>query len=423
MKHVPAAFYCLMNSSRFALTTMCVVTIFFSALPGSFLQQSISDTIQEGNTSLSRNLGDSVYPAIAASGRNVYVVWQDDQFGQSVSYDERNYDIIFARSTNEGHDFENVTKLTDNIEFSGRPIIAASDKNVYVLWMEDTITEKQLWFRKSNDSGSTFDEAIVLGRSTYVKDSVIPKGIAAFGNDVYIVWRQLNDDGKTASIMFKASTDGGNTFDDTKELSKNAVYSSSPKIAAYNQNVYIVWDVIRDANEKTRNTEGIFFVTSADKGTSFRKEANLNGNKEFGEAQVAAYSNEVYVAWAGSIYNPKQNIGDVFLRSSLNNGNTFADAILVNKDFVDSENVELSATERRIDTVWQDRISGNGEIFFERSSYNNKTSFIESPRNLSNSEGLSECPSIAISGNTSYVVWEDSTYGNREIFFKRVTST
>jgi hypothetical protein len=39
--------------------------------------------------------------------------------------------------------------------------------------------------------------------------------------------------------------------------------------------------------------------------------------------------------------------------------------------------------------------------------------------NLSNNKGISECPSIAVSNNNVYVVWEDDTTGNHKIFFTR----
>ena len=37
--------------------------------------------------------------------------------------------------------------------------------------------------------------------------------------------------------------------------------------------------------------------------------------------------------------------------------------------------------------------------------------------NLSNNNGISECPSIAISDNNLYILWEDINPGNHEIFF------
>jgi hypothetical protein len=95
---------------------------------------------------------------------------------------------------------------------------------------------------------------------------------------------------------------------------------------------------------------------------------------------------------------------------------------LVNSDFVDSENVELSPAEGRLEIVWQDKVTGNGEIFYRSLNNDTKLSSVKDVRNLSDTEGLSECPSIATSGNSTYVVWEDSTYGNHEIFFKKLIS-
>ena len=68
---------------------------------------------------------------------------------------------------------------------------------------------------------------------------------------------------------------------------------------------------------------------------------------------------------------------------------------------------ELARPEGRIEAVWQDGVMSNGEIFHKSSLYG-KPALTEPARNLSDTEGLSECPSIAISGKTTYVVWEDS---------------
>ena len=53
-----------------------------------------------------------MYPSLAASENNVYIVWEDDNFGQSVSYDTKNNDILFVGSADGGQSFENVTNLS-----------------------------------------------------------------------------------------------------------------------------------------------------------------------------------------------------------------------------------------------------------------------------------------------------------------------
>ena len=74
----------------------------------SKLQQVNRDSL----LSVSNNSGNSVYPSLAASENNVYIVWEDDNFGQSVSYDSKNNDILFVRSADGGQSFENVTNLS-----------------------------------------------------------------------------------------------------------------------------------------------------------------------------------------------------------------------------------------------------------------------------------------------------------------------
>jgi hypothetical protein len=410
------------NSQLFAVSAILITTVYLSNLSSSFPQQHLTSNNNQGdfNFSLSNNTGDSVYPSIAASGNNVYVVWQDDYFGQGVSYDKKNYDILFARSIDGGNTFENATNLSSNIALSGRPIIAAIEESVYVVWIEDTLTDKQIWFRKSTDGGSTFDNAISLSKNHDSRDSIIPKAIAAFGNNVYVVWRQLEDNGKSGNIFITASKDGGSTFGRIRNVSGNAVYSSSPKVAAFGNNVYVVWDVLPKEAEEANKTQGIFLAKSTDDGINFKDAMKLNDNEEFGEAQVAAYLDQVYVAWAGSVYDTKQSINNIYFKFSDDNGNSFGDSVLLNKDFVDSENVELAVTEGKVDAVWQDKVTGNGEIFSK--SLDNNHDFASGARNLSNTESLSECPSIATSGNTTYVVWEDSKFGNHEIFFKKLVS-
>lgn len=398
-----------------------LIVLLFSILPWSQAQQQ-SEIDNENNSSLniSNNSGDSVYPTMAASGDNTYVVWQDDNFGAGVSYNMKNYDILFTRSVDRGSSFENITNLSNTISLSSRPSIAAFNNNVYVTWLEETTNETKILFRKSMDGGITFGQPIHLGSSNYLRDYILPKAITAFGDNVYVVWRHLTEDGKAASVLLKGSNDAGDTFGETIRISGNAGFTSSPKVAASNSNLYVVWDNIND-KAKSSKSEGIFLVKSSDKGLSFGNETKVNNTKEIGEAQVAVYMDEVYIAWGSSVYNDRQ-VDDVFLTYSMDGGNSFGDIILVNKDFKDSGNVELVTSEERIDAVWQDGVTGNGEIFHKK-SLNTRPSFIEPATNLSNNQGLSECPSIALSGNDAYIVWEDNTYGNHEILFKKLSYT
>jgi hypothetical protein len=371
---------------------------------------------------ISNNTGNSVYPSIAAYGQFVYVVWEDDSLGASVSYNKKSSDILLKRSVDGGINFLDVTNLSNDSEVSARPVISAFEKNVYVVWIGESQGVKKLWFKKSMDGGTTFGNPMVLAVSDYTKDRILPATIAAFENNVYVTWRDLDSNGITGSILFKASENEGDSFKDTDKISSNAVYSSSPKVATYGKNVYVVWDVAVDYENKKDHEEGVFLLKSQNSGRSFDNPTRLNEGYEFGEAEVLANYDTVYIAWGGSIYNSQKKIGHIFLTLSFDDGNNFKNTAFIDDGFLNTENIDLALIENVINAVWQDKITGNGEIYFKTSFDKTKSLVAGKAINLSDNEGLSECPSVATSGTSTYVVWEDNTPGNHEILLSKLVA-
>ena len=79
--------------------------------------------------------------------------------------------------------------------------------------------------------------------STYAPSGSFSPQLAVSGNNVYVVWQE--DDAITGNqdIFFKKSTDGGDTFTDEINLSKDPGGSGDPQIHVSGRNLYIVWDV------------------------------------------------------------------------------------------------------------------------------------------------------------------------------------
>jgi hypothetical protein len=103
---------------------------------------------------LSGNVGDSVNPSIALLGNNVHVVWTDNTPG--------NFDIFYRKSLDGGTTFPNVIKnLSGNSGLSGfSPAIALSGNDVYVVWDDDTSGNSEILYRTSANNGDIFPSVL-----------------------------------------------------------------------------------------------------------------------------------------------------------------------------------------------------------------------------------------------------------------------
>jgi hypothetical protein len=356
-------------------------------------------------TNLTNNPTDSVYGQVAASNSNVYVLWQD-----SMPSSYTNYDIFIKKSVDNGTTFGSPVNLSNNPGFSEHPQIAAYDDNVYAIWADDSSGNKEVLFSRSEDNGTTFGDIKNLSNNT--SDS-FNQEIAVFGDNVYVVWLDQSEDDK-AKIFLKASDDGGATFGRTVNISSNANHETFPKVAAYKDSVYIAWNMA-DAQPDRRDNEGLFFVRSLDRGTTFDNMTKLNPENDSGEAQVAAFDDAVYVVSGGL---DSLNVNSPVLMKSVDGGKSFSEPLTIDQNgtFTNPTNVEVAAYDQRLSYVAAEvSASGNQEIFLLEMTGNNLTQVF----NLSNNAKISECPSLVMAGNNVYVVWEDMTPGNHDILYAK----
>jgi hypothetical protein len=333
-----------------------------------------------------------------------------------------------------------INNVSDNVGDSVYPLVASSDNNVYVTWQDnmfghDKHLNYDILFKSSSDGGRTFGDVLNLSNNTADSHN---QEIAVFGNNVYAVWQdtQKGQNGNSG-ISFTSSSDGGRTFDDVLNLSNNAGKSSFPKVSAFENNVYVTWNLDRGDMASTihDNKDGVFFTKSTDNGNSFSKEISLNLGENPGETQVAANANNVYVVWGSPDHSVGQNsngikdgnhkdVGNgVFFTKSTDNGNNFAAPRFIKEQFKSSENVEMIAHSDELIIAVQGSVNepqGNQDIFLMKSLDRGNT--FSSAVNISNNAGVSECPSIAISlGNDVFLTWQDNTPGNNDVLSTKIS--
>jgi hypothetical protein len=397
-------------------TATLIALLFYYQFQPNQVHYSIVSESQEKNslplifenaTNLTNNPLDSVYGQVAAWNNHVYVVWQD-----SMPSDNRNYDIFIKNSVDNGNTFGLPINLSNNSGFSEHPQVTVYGNNVYAIWADNTSGNREVFFTRSIDNGASFDTIKNLSNNT--SDS-LNQEIAVFGNNVYVVWLDQDEEGRT-NILLRASADGGATFGRTVNISSNANDETFPKVAAYESNVYVAWNMIDDEELEERGSNGLFFVRSSDGGNTFDNIMKLNPDNDFGEPQVAAVNDTVYVV-SGGLHSAEVN--GLFSIKSTDGGKSFSEPEMIDANgiFVNPLNVEVAtASDAQFSYVaGQVFVSGNEEILLLEMTGNNSTRVL----NLSNNPKVSECPSVAIAGDNIYVVWEDLTPGNHEILYAK----
>ena len=158
-------------------------------------------------------------------------------------------------------------------------------------------------------------------------------------------------------IYLRKSTDGGITFDNATNLSNNTGSSQSPQIESFGNNTFVVWQ---------------------DNGT---------GNN------------------------------DIYLRKSTDGGITFDNATNLSNNTGSSQSPQIESFGNNTFVVWQDNSTGNNDIYLRKSG--NEGSSFGSKKNLSNNTGSSQSPQIESFGNNTFVVWQDNSTGNNDIYLRK----
>ena len=163
-------------------------------------------------TDLSNNDGFSAGQQMIVSGKNVYVVWEDN------SDNAGNSDIFFRVSDDNGQTFAPFKNLSNNTGFTFKQMIV-SGNNVYVVWEgASNDSDLDIFFTVSNDNGQTF---AFTDLSNNAGDSDSQEMIVS-GNNVYVVWEDNSGNAGNSDIFFRVSDDNGQTFAPFKNLSNNA---------------------------------------------------------------------------------------------------------------------------------------------------------------------------------------------------------
>jgi hypothetical protein len=380
--------YTILNKPNVTVGTNNTVYLGSSEISKSLkeeLVQNSSNSIYTNTINLSMNEGHSEAPEIVTHGRYVYVLWLDDTSG--------NRDIYFKRSADNGNTFDHTVNLSNNPGGSINPHMAISENSssLYIVWEHIPGNNGEIFFTRSTDNGATFQKPINIGTNTGLNGS--PQ-IVASANNVYVVWHHA-----TNGIQLTRSTDNGHTFDSAVRISGKNAYALNPQLAASLDNVYVVWQ----SNPLDKNAS-ILYSRSTDNGHTFGSQISISEADHIDikherlsfnpQILTAPGTSNVYVVWHSGFTVRERTYHvmlDVFFTKSTDNGATFERPISLSNY-----------------SVWS-KDTDNGHRF-------------ESLATLRYYSGWSLEPQIATSQDNIYVSWQSNPHdANGLILFCRST--
>jgi hypothetical protein len=314
-------------------------------------------------------------------------------------------------ATAQGQAFSPPKNISNNSDYSFTPQVAVDGAgNIYAVWQDDTATNSNILFSRSNDGGATFSPPLNVSQSS--GSSFNPLISVDRQGAINVVW--INDAPGNNDIFFSRSTDGGTTFSAPLNLSNDPADSLSPQLAVDGSgNINVVW-------ESDNITFGVLFSHSTDGGATFSPPLDLATNTagSFGAQLALAADGSINVAWEDD-----SNTGSTISYSrSSDNGATFSAPKNLSGTLGNSFESQIAVDAGgNIDVLFADSTPGNFDIFFSRSTDHGAT--FSSPKNLSHSPTNSLHAHLAVDATGGiYAAWEENVAidaGNRDIFFTR----
>lgn len=211
---------------------------------------------------------------------------------------------------------------------------------------------------------------------------------------VHIVWFDTRNG--VAQVYYKQSPDGGRRWGPDIPLSHSLKGAVHPTIAVDGPDLYVGWHDFRHGRPD------VFLRHSRNRGMSWQPERRLTTEVVSGaHPSVAASAHGVHVVWGGEA----QGSPEVYIRSSLDQGESWSPPTLVSERPYASWVGTVAASGRHVYVAWVDYRDANEEEYIRHSPDGGTT--WGAPGRLTHDVADSWAASLGVSGNIVHVAWFD----------------
>jgi hypothetical protein len=235
------------------------------------------------------------------------------------------------------------------------PCLGVSEDTLHVVWTDKlSTTRARIYYTRSLDTGLTWSAPIAL---TDTSSNAWNPAIAVNGRNIHVVWREVSTVNGHRASWYKHSLDGGNTWGPNIYLDSTADW---PAVTVSGNRVYVANDLVTAASPY--NTE-IFFLRSIDNGLSWSAPQQLTFavNRSEDEA-ISAQGSHVHMSWNDKRTGQFQ----IFYKESSDYGVTWGPDVVVDTPFDYSTMVSVDGA--HVDVIAAGAPAGHYQILLTQSA-------------------------------------------------------
>jgi hypothetical protein len=287
-------------------------------------------------------------------------------------------------------------------------IAADSNNHLHMVWQDNSKDKNfEIFYKKSSDGGASWSK---YKRLTWNSgDSRSPTIAVDSNNHLHLLW--YDDSPGNDEIFYKRSMNGGATWA-TKRLTYNSGDSRAPHIAVDSSNhLYVAWDDV------TPGSRQIYYKMSKDGGATWITK-RLTWNPEYSNAPCIAVdsNNHIHIVWFGYATGN----GEIYYKKSTDGGKSWTTKRLTYNSGSSYNPVIATDSNNHIHVAWHDSTHWFFEIYYKKSTDGGAS---WTTKRLTKIIGYSWFPVITVdSNNFLHLVWFDGLSGEYEIYYKRSTS-